>query len=75
MITKSDKVREFVKQKDYKSALKIAKDFRIGFTNEEISVLRRGYECFIYPQFYKQIGIDLDTAKQNAINILIKIYR
>lgn len=65
MIKKSDIVREAVKQQDWKKALQIAKDFRIGVTQEQRDKMARAYECIVHPDFYRQIGIDIpDTIEQ-----------
>lgn len=62
MIKKSDIVREAVKNRDWKKALQIAKDFRIGVTQEQRSKMARAYECIVHPDFYRQIGIDIPDA-------------
>lgn len=74
MVKKSDQVRKFVADKNYKDALKIVKGFRLGISKEEIGVITRGYECIVHPAFYKQIGTDIDKTIQNAIDILTKYY-
>lgn len=62
MIKKSDIVREAVKQQDWKKALQIAKDFKIGVTQEQRDKMARAYECIVHPDFYRQIGIDIPDA-------------
>lgn len=65
MIKKSDIVREAVREQDWKKALQIAKDFRIGVTQEQRSKMARAYECIVHPDFYQQIGIDIpETIEQ-----------
>lgn len=59
MIKKSDIVREAVQKEDWKKALQIAKDFRIGVTQEQRSEMARAYECIVHPDFYRQIGVDI----------------
>lgn len=62
MIKKSDIVREAVRNRDWKKALQIAKDFRIGVTQEQRSKMARAYECIVHPDFYRQIGVDIPDA-------------
>lgn len=62
MIKKSDIVRGAVQGQDWKTALRIAKNFRIGITQEQRGKMTRAYECMIHPEFYKQIGVDIPEA-------------
>ena len=62
MIKKSDIVRKAVREQDWKKALQIAKDFRIGITQEQRSKMARAYECIVHPDFYQQIGVDISEA-------------
>lgn len=62
MIKKSDIVKDAVRNQDWKKALQIAKDFRIGVTHEQRSRMARAYECIVHPDFYKQIGVDIADA-------------
>lgn len=63
MERKTDAVRRLVAAGKYKEALKIAKDFRLGFSKEDADAMKRGYECLVYPQFYQSIGVNLaETA-------------
>ncbi len=59
MIKKSEIVRTAIQVQDWKRALQIAKDFRIGVTQEQRNKMTRAYECIVHPDFYKQIGIDI----------------
>ena len=62
MIRKTDVVRQAIADGDYKKALRIAKDFRIGVTQEQRSKMCRAYECMVHPDFYKQLGTDIPEA-------------
>lgn len=62
MVKKSDVVREAVREQDWKKALQIAKDFRIGVTQDQRSKMARAYECIVHPNFYRQIGVDIEEA-------------
>lgn len=58
MERKSDTVRRLVAAGDFKAALRIAKDFRLGISKEDSDDMRRGYECMIHGAFYQSIGKD-----------------
>lgn len=74
MERKSDAVRRLVAEKHYKDALKIAKDFRIGISKSDSDDMKRGYECIVYPQFYKQLGYDTDKIAQKGVETLKRLY-
>lgn len=61
-IKKSDIVREAVASGDWKTALRIARDFRLGITREQREKMSRAYECMIRPDFYGQIGTNTDRT-------------
>lgn len=73
MIKKSDIVREAVREQDWKKALQIAKDFRIGVTQEQRSKMARAYECIVHPNFYQQIGVDIPEAIEQG-KAIVKEY-
>ena len=41
MVKKSDLVRSLVEKREYRKALNIAKDFKLGITPEQSSMMRR----------------------------------
>lgn len=71
---KSRMVREAVARKDYKKALQIAKDFRIGITGEQRKKMALAYECMVHPEFYQSIGRDIEQAKAEGIREVVKLY-
>ena len=73
-IKKSDVVREAVKSEDWKKALKIAKDFRLNITNEQRAKMSRAYECIVHPEFYMQIGIDVDSVIESGVEVINSLY-
>lgn len=73
MVKKSDIVREAVREQDWKKALQIAKDFRIGVTQEERDKMARAYECIVHPDFYRQIGTDIPEAIEQG-KAIVKEY-
>ena len=72
--TKSDIVRKLVSEKNYKKALRIAKDFRLGICESDADAMKRGYECMINPTFYRQIGIDTEFAIEVCIRTIENLY-
>lgn len=48
MIRKSDMVRSLVAEHQYKKALRIAKDFRLGITAEQSLRMKKAYECMVH---------------------------
>jgi hypothetical protein len=71
---KSDIVRRLVAGGEYKKALKIAKDFRLGIVKADSDAMKLGWECIQRPDFYRQININVDAAKANAIDTVCKLY-
>lgn len=73
MMTKTSQVHELVNKGDYKKALRLAKDFRISVTREQAESMQLAYEAMIYPEFYRQIGKDVDRLKAEGIKVLKEI--
>lgn len=71
---KSDMVRRLVAAGDYKAALRIAKDFRLGITKEQQSDMVRGFECLNNARFYQSIGYDPAQIAQKGIETVISLY-
>lgn len=73
MIKKSEIVRAAVQKQDWKKALQIAKDFRIGVTQEQRDKMARAYECIVHLGFYRQIGVDVSEAIEQG-KAIVKEY-
>lgn len=72
---KSDAVRRLVAEGDYKRALRIAKDFKLGISKKDSDDMRRGYECMATsPAFYQSIGMNPAQIAQQAIATVIRLY-
>lgn len=71
---KSDMVRRLVAEGDYKAALRIAKDFRLGITKEQRSDMVRGFECLTNPRFYQSLGMNTSDIAQKGIETVISLY-
>lgn len=70
MERKSDKVRRLVAEGDYKAALRLAKDFRIGLTKAEGDAMKFAYECMVYPDFYRQVGRNIEQTIEQGVEVL-----
>lgn len=71
---KSDAVRRLVAAGEYRKALGIAKDFRLGISPAERNAMRLAYECMVWPDFYKQVGRDVGGAIHAGVEVLVKLY-
>ena len=74
MERKSDMVRRYVAAGEYKKALSIAKDFKLGISNVELDAMTRAYECMVHPAFYKSLGTDVSLAIHDGITVLNLLY-
>ena len=74
MQTKKSKVIEYLRMKNYKEALKIAKSFTIELSKDENTIVRRAYEMQWNPVFYEALGFNKDEEFEKAIIILEKVY-
>jgi hypothetical protein len=59
---------------NYKSALRIAKDFKIGISKVQSNSLALAYECYVHPDFYTQIGKDVSSLITEGIAILKTVF-
>ena len=71
--TKNAKVRRLVKEEKYKEALQICKEW-IYENPKDREILRSGYDCMMYPAFYKQLGQNPEKRYQEAIAVLKRVY-
>lgn len=69
-IEKSEIVRAAIQEQDWKKALQIAKDFRIGVTQEQRDKMARAYECIVHPDFYRQIEVDIPEAIEQGKEVV-----
>ena len=72
--TKSDVVRWMVRERDYRSALRIAKEFRLGISKEDRDAMRLAYECMVSPGFYRQLGRDPAAEIACGVDVLVRLY-
>ena len=74
MVRKSDIVRGLVATQQYKKALKIAKDFRLGITPEQSLRMKKAYECMVHERFYSTLGEDIEARIAEGIETIVGIY-
>lgn len=74
MESKSNAVRRLVKIGAWNDALAIAKSFRLGITKEQHSAIVRAHECSHYPEFYKEVGYDVNDLIQKGCDVLVALY-
>lgn len=74
MERKSDIVRRFVAEGNFKAALRIAKEFRLGISKDDSESMKRGYEAILYPDFYKQLGYNTTEIAQKGVETVKRLY-
>ncbi len=74
MTRKSDIVRSLVAERQYKKALRIAKDFRLGITPEQSLRMKKAYECMVHERFYLSLGEDIQKRIAEGIETIVSIY-
>ncbi len=72
-MSKSEVVRNYIKSENWKEALREAKDFRIGVSKEQRSVMARAYECIVHPQFYISIGKNINECIEAGKKVLQEV--
>ena len=71
---KVDMVRAAVASGELKTALRIAKGFRIRVTAEQQNAMSLAYECMLYPDFYSQLGMNIPETIDKGVNVLKSLY-
>ncbi len=71
---KSDMVRRLVREREYRSALRIAKEFRLGISKEDRDAMRLAYECMVNPGFYRQLARNPAAEVERGVRVLIQLY-
>lgn len=54
-------------EKDYKSSFRIIRTFKQAITASDRKMIGLAYECFVYPDQYRQLGLDIDRTIRDAI--------
>lgn len=66
MGTKTDEIKTYLRQGNLKSALRIAKTFRVGFSVSEMRSIQIASETLSGSTFYSQLGIDIKVEINRA---------
>lgn len=74
LVSKTDQVLNFMRAGDYASALRLAKTFRMGLSDDDAATLRRAHEAPLNPGFWQQIGGNPDGLRQDGIRLLHELY-
>lgn len=74
LTTKSDHVRQLIATGQYKEALRIAKDFRLGITKEQSGAIRLAYECIVHDRFYQELGYNIPQKIEAGVDVLKELY-
>jgi len=74
MEKKSDMVRRLVQSGDFKAALRIAKDFRLGISKVESDAMKLAYECMVHGRFYQSLGYNLNEKVEEGLKVLTGLY-
>lgn len=74
MEKKSDTVRRLTAGGDYKGALRIAKDFRLGIPKQKSDAMKLAYECMVHGDFYRQLGYNLSERIAEGQEVLMELY-
>ena len=67
-------MRRLVREHEYRSALRIVKDFRLGISRDDLDAMRLAYECMVRPVFYSQLGRDPAAEVKRGIGVLVRLY-
>lgn len=57
-----------------KQALQAASSFKLGLSTLDQKVLKRGYECIVHPDIYKQMGVVPEKAIADAKAVFERIW-
>lgn len=68
MESKSDIIRKHLQAGNDREALRVAAKF--FDRSDETGLYKRAHEALINPEFYKQLGIDVELTYEQAVNNL-----
>ena len=74
METTRDKARKFIKERNYKEALKLSRKFDKIFNTNEIRILEIAYECLTGNEdWYKKLDINTAQILKESIDLLDRL--
>lgn len=71
---KTDLVIQHMKDGDWRSALRIAKTFKLGLTKDQVRILGRAHEAYHYGATMAQMKLDPEACIQRGIALLTELY-
>jgi len=72
-MTKLETLKEAFNKKDFKKAISIASKFpRLG---KEKDVIKTAQDCITNPNFYAQMGYNIEKSIQSGIDAISKKYK
>jgi len=72
--SKTESLKKALASGNVPEALSLGRNFKIGFTPNQIDQIRRGYECTVHPAFYRQLKFNPDEEIKKAFNTLYLYY-
>jgi hypothetical protein len=67
--TKQSQALALLHQGRTKEALKLFSGFKLGVTPQQSKKLKTAYECTVHPDFYRQLGVEIDLAVAEAVEM------
>ncbi len=74
MLRKTDQAIALFKAGNIKDALRISKTFTMGITYDQRKVLVNGYEAFIRPEWYSQLGKDPEKLRLDGATLFYTLF-
>lgn len=67
--TKTQQAVEAFTAGQFKKALQLTATFRLDLSKSDQALLRRGYECLVWPDQYRQMGKDPEACVAAALGL------
>jgi hypothetical protein len=74
MQSKTDKLLQMLRSGDDRGALRLAKTFRLGLTDDQRAAIKRAHECYENGHFYAQLGRDPGALRARGLEVLREVY-
>ena len=72
--TKTSQAVTAFKNGDTKRALKLASGFKLGLSKAQSNVLKKGYECIVWPDQYRSMKQDPEKCIAEAVKLFATIF-
>ena len=74
MISKTEKVKQLVKNGEYQKALSLARTFRFWSNDQDKKTIQLAAEVRKNSSFYTQIGKDVEAEYQKGVETITRLY-